>query len=97
MDDLPLLFRRCRAALGLSAQGMARLLRVSGYRTVQRWEAGDRDVPGPAWVALRYMLSGHGHAELVAAIDSALAAHDNPAPARDDLRAFAGPLKAAEN
>ncbi len=41
-------FKTIRHALGLSAQGLARLLRVSDGRTVRRWEAGDRDIPGPA-------------------------------------------------
>lgn len=38
--------RATRAALGLSAEGFAREVRVESGRTVRRWEAGDRDVPG---------------------------------------------------
>lgn len=50
------IFRRCRAALGLTEAAMAAALYVSGGRTVRKWEAGDRAVPGPVWVALRFML-----------------------------------------
>lgn len=39
--------RAARAALGLSAEGFARLVRVESGRTVRRWEAGERDIPGP--------------------------------------------------
>jgi DNA-binding transcriptional regulator YiaG len=42
--------RAIRAALGLSAAGFARLVRVESGRTVRRWEAGERDVPGPVTV-----------------------------------------------
>ena len=36
-----------RQAFGLSAEGFARLVHVESGRTVRRWEAGDRDIPGP--------------------------------------------------
>ncbi len=39
-------FKAIRRDLGLSAQAMARGLGVSDGRTVRRWEAGDRDIPG---------------------------------------------------
>ena len=42
----PAEFKSIRNALGLSAQAMARGLGVSDGRTVRRWEAGDRDIPG---------------------------------------------------
>ncbi len=48
-------FKTIRHTLGLSAQGLARLLRVSDGRTVRRWEAGDRDIPGPAQVVMRLL------------------------------------------
>jgi len=54
------LFRRCRQALGLSTAGMARALLVSDGRTIRRWEAGDRAVPGPAWVAMGFLLRQAG-------------------------------------
>ena len=48
-------FKTIRHGLGLSAQAVARLLRVSDGRTVRRWEAGDRDIPGPAQVVMRLL------------------------------------------
>lgn len=42
--------REVRTALGLSAEGFARLMRVESGRTVRRWEAGERDIPGPVEV-----------------------------------------------
>ena len=39
-----------RQGLGLSAEAFARLVRVQSGRTVRRWEAGDRDIPGPVIV-----------------------------------------------
>lgn len=56
----PELFRRCRNALGLSQAEIADALLVASDRTVRRWEAGAIPIPGPAWVALRYMLTEHG-------------------------------------
>lgn len=38
--------KSARATLGLTAEGFARLVRVSGGRTVRRWERGDIPVPG---------------------------------------------------
>lgn len=35
-----------RHALGLSAEGFARLVRVQSGRTVRRWERGDAPIPG---------------------------------------------------
>lgn len=43
----PTELKSARHALGLSAEGFARLVRVESGRTVRRWEAGDRDIPGP--------------------------------------------------
>ena len=40
-------FRTIRRALGLSAEGCARVLGVSAGRTIRRWEAGSREIPGP--------------------------------------------------
>jgi DNA-binding transcriptional regulator YiaG len=39
-----------RRSLGLSAEAFARLVRVASGRAVRRWEAGDRDIPGPVEV-----------------------------------------------
>jgi hypothetical protein len=78
MADLPDLFRRCRHALGLSAQGMASALRIADGRSVRRWEAGDRDIPGPAWVSLQFMLRAARENALAKEVDSALARADSP-------------------
>jgi transcriptional regulator with XRE-family HTH domain len=40
--------KAARKALGLSAEGFARLVGVQSGRTVRRWERGDRDIPGTA-------------------------------------------------
>lgn len=53
-------FHDIRAALRLSAEGMARLLDVESGRTIRRWEAGDRDIPGPAIVLLTAILAVPG-------------------------------------
>ncbi len=53
-------FKAARHALGLSTEGMAKALQVASGRTVRRWEAADRDIPGPVKVALTYMLKGAG-------------------------------------
>ncbi len=39
--------KNARTALGLTAEGLAKLLRVQGGRTIRKWEAGDREIPGP--------------------------------------------------
>lgn len=36
-----------RQRLGLSVEAFARAVQVSSGRTVRKWEAGDRDIPGP--------------------------------------------------
>ncbi|MEM7652404.1 MAG: helix-turn-helix domain-containing protein [Pseudomonadota bacterium] len=49
-------FKEARHALGLSAKGMARALKVESGRTIRRWESGERDIPGPAIVAVQFMI-----------------------------------------
>lgn len=49
--------KSARHTLGLSAEGMARLLHVQSGRTVRRWEAGDRDIPGPVIVLIKAMMA----------------------------------------
>ena len=51
----PAELRTIRAQLGLSQAGLAALLKVGSGRTVRRWEAGERDIPGPAAVALKLL------------------------------------------
>lgn len=48
-------FKAIRASLHrngkcLSAEAFAKLVRVKSGRTVRRWEAGERDIPGPVSV-----------------------------------------------
>jgi len=47
-------FHAARAMLEMTQAQMAAALE-SDLRTIQRWEAGDRAVPGPVRVALRLM------------------------------------------
>ena len=47
---LPEELKTARNALGLSAEGFAKLVQVESGRTVRRWEAGERDIPGPVVV-----------------------------------------------
>lgn len=53
----PAELRTARDTLGLSAEGLARVMRVQSGRTVRRWEAGDRDIPGPAIVLIEALLT----------------------------------------
>lgn len=48
--------KAARHALGLSAEGFASFVGVQGGRTVRKWEAGDRDIPGPVSVLTRACL-----------------------------------------
>ena len=49
---LPDTLKSARHALGLSAEGFAKLVQVESGRTVRRWEAGERDIPGPVVVVV---------------------------------------------
>jgi DNA-binding transcriptional regulator YiaG len=51
--------KSARQTLGLSAEGFAKLIRVESGRTVRRWEAGDRDIPGPVTVLIEAILANH--------------------------------------
>jgi DNA-binding transcriptional regulator YiaG len=53
----PSAFKQYRQQLGLTQSGLAALLRVDG-RTVRKWEAGDREIPGTAEVALEALADG---------------------------------------
>jgi hypothetical protein len=48
----PEALRAARVALGLSADGLARMVRVEDGRSVRRWEAGESAIPGPVTVIL---------------------------------------------
>ncbi len=47
--------RAAREKLGFTTRELADALECT-LRTVQMWEAGDRNVPGPARVALRLLM-----------------------------------------
>lgn len=49
-------FRATRLAAGLTTVRVAAQALESDRRTVRRWEAGERAVPGPARMALRLLL-----------------------------------------
>ena len=51
-------FRKIRHRLGLSTRALANLLGVSDGRTVRRWEAGTRFVPGPITRLMRLLATG---------------------------------------
>ena len=53
----PVEFKAARHALGLSAEGLARTIGVATGRTVRKWEAGDRDIPGPAALLMRLFMA----------------------------------------
>lgn len=59
-----------RAALGLSAGALAKIVRVEDGRTVRRWEAGEREIPGPVIVILERAI---GYLESTKLIDKQLA------------------------
>lgn len=52
----PTELKDARKALGLSAEGFAFLVQAGSGRTVRRWEAGNRDIPGPVKVIVRALM-----------------------------------------
>jgi hypothetical protein len=44
--------RAARSVFGLSAEGLAAMVRMGDGRTVRRWETGDSEIPGPVTVVL---------------------------------------------
>lgn len=53
----PAQLKAYRQQLGLTQSGLAALLRCDA-RTVRKWEAGDREIPGPAEVAVEALADG---------------------------------------
>jgi DNA-binding transcriptional regulator YiaG len=53
----PSSLRSARTALSLSAESFARLIRVESGRTIRRWEAGEREIPGPVEVLTEALMS----------------------------------------
>lgn len=58
----PAEFKKARQAAGLLTQKLAANALKSDLRTVQRWESGERAVPGPVQVALRLLAERRGSA-----------------------------------
>lgn len=52
----PAELRAARESLGLSQAAFAAAVQVESGRTVRRWEAGERDIPGPVRVLTRLLL-----------------------------------------
>jgi DNA-binding transcriptional regulator YiaG len=49
--------RAARHDMSLSADRFAKLVQVESGRTVRRWEAAERDIPGPVQVLVRAIMS----------------------------------------
>ena len=50
-------FKKTRNTLGLSQAKLARKLGIKNARTIRKWEAGENKIPGPAAVAIGFILS----------------------------------------
>ncbi len=61
--------KNARAALGISADALARIVRIEDGRTVRRWEAGEREIPGPVIVILETAM---GYLDSIKLIDTQL-------------------------
>tara|TARA_R110002020_G_scaffold467007_1_gene690138 strand:- start:118 stop:315 length:198 start_codon:yes stop_codon:yes gene_type:complete len=48
-------FATARRKLGLSQADVALMFKVASDRTVRRWEMGERDIPGPVIVLMRWL------------------------------------------
>jgi hypothetical protein len=66
----PEALKDARATLGLSAGALARIVRVEDGRTVRRWEAGEREIPGPVIVIVETAM---GYLDSIKLIDQQLA------------------------
>ncbi len=53
----PSLFRKWRKKMGLSQEKLANVLQVQSGRTVRRWEAGERKIPGPVKVLMKWLIT----------------------------------------
>lgn len=56
----PAAVKAARLALGMTQHQLAETLRMGtdGKRAVRRWETGDREISGPASVAIEALLTG---------------------------------------
>jgi transcriptional regulator with XRE-family HTH domain len=57
--------RAARQKLGLSAENLAKVLRVEDGRTVRRWEAGDREIPGPVIVIMETIMGNLASQDMI--------------------------------
>jgi transcriptional regulator with XRE-family HTH domain len=57
--------KAAREKLGLSTENLARVLRVEDGRTVRRWEAGDREIPGPVIVVMETIMGNVASIEMI--------------------------------
>jgi transcriptional regulator with XRE-family HTH domain len=57
--------KEARQKLGLSAENLARVLRVEDGRTVRRWEAGERAIPGPVTVVMETIMGNLAQQEMI--------------------------------
>lgn len=49
--------KAAREELGLSQDGLAKVMGLAGDRTVRKWELGERDIPGPVAVLIYVLLN----------------------------------------
>lgn len=52
----PKQFKAAREKLGLSQAKLAEKIRVSGSRTIRRWERSEREIPGPVQILIERMV-----------------------------------------
>jgi transcriptional regulator with XRE-family HTH domain len=57
--------QEARKRLGLSAENLARVLRVEDGRTIRRWEAGERAIPGPVIVIMETIMGNLAQREMI--------------------------------
>lgn len=55
----PETFRSIRRAAGLSANELAKKLRIADGRTIRHWEAGDRPITGPTSILMEMLQAGY--------------------------------------
>jgi predicted transcriptional regulator len=60
----PAQLKKARHALGLSAEGFARLVGVKSGRTVRRWESGERKIPEAVAMVTRWTVKNQEHKQL---------------------------------
>ena len=53
----PSLLRDWRKKMGLSQEKLANVLQVKSGRTVRRWESGEREIPGPVKVLIKWLIT----------------------------------------